>query len=134
MRWFLSLVLLVGFAVPVVGQDSVKTKKRKRDPNVITLEEIDAIRSELSNAYEIVSRLRPQYLRGRGSNSFGNARGGKAVPLAKIVVDGSPYGEVTSLNQISAMMVREIRYLGSGDASIKYGTGYDGGAILVSTR
>lgn len=134
MKWLLSLALVIGFAVPAAGQDSTKTQKRKRDPNVITLEEIDAIRTELSNAHEIVSRLRPQYLRGRGANSFGNAQGGRRIPLARVVLDGSPYGEVTALSQISAMVVREIRYLSSGDASIKFGTGYDGGAILVSTR
>lgn len=134
MRLLISLVVMVAVAWPAFAQDTTKTQKRKRDPNVISLEEIDAIRNEVHDAHQIVSRLRPNFLRGRGANSFGNAAGGKRVALARVVMDGAPYGELSTLSQISAMIVREIRYLNSGDASIKYGTGYDGGAILVSTR
>jgi hypothetical protein len=32
------------------------------------------------------------------------------------------------------MTIKEIRYLAASEASIRFGTGYDGGAILVTTR
>ena len=135
MRSLASILLLSFLAVPLLAQDTTKSApKKKRDANVITVEEIDLIRNEASNAREIVTRLRPQFLRGRGANSFGNSSSGRAIPLPRVVLDGAPYGEAPSLAQIPAMMVREIRFLSSGDASIKYGTGYDGGAILVTTR
>ncbi len=136
MRYLASILLLGWLAVPVAAQSDAPTKppKIKRQPNLISVEEIDQIRSETSDAYDIVKRLRPQYLRSRGANSFGNAAGGRGPALPKLIVDGSPMGDITQLNQIPAMNVREIRYLNSGDATTQFGTGYDGGAVVVITR
>jgi hypothetical protein len=138
MRTFIAVLLLGLLAPPLFAQDppkpDVNQPKKKREANLISFEEIEAVRGQMTSAYEIVSRLRPQYLRGRGANSFGNAAGGKRTALPRVVLDGSPYGEIAALNQITAMIVKEIRFLGTGDASIQFGTGYDGGAIVVSTR
>ncbi|MFN0182005.1 MAG: hypothetical protein ACKVZ0_24645 [Gemmatimonadales bacterium] len=138
MRTLIAVLFLGLLAPPVLAQDppqpDVSQPKKKREANLISFEEIEAVRGQMATAYDIVSRLRPQYLRGRGANSFGNAAGGKRTALPQVVLDGSPYGEIATLSQISAMLVKEIRFLGTGDASIKYGTGYDGGAIVVSTR
>lgn len=71
---------------------------------------------------------------GCAPGSFGNAASGTPTPTARVVVDGTPRVGVGALAEISAMMVREIRYLNAADASIQFGTGYDGGAILVFTR
>ena len=101
---------------------------------MIVVEEIDAIRTEVNTAHDIIQRLRPSFLRTRGASSFGNAASGTPTPTAKVIVDGAPRGGLSSLDQISAMSVRELRYLNAADASIQYGTGYDGGAILVFTR
>ena len=131
-----SLALaLLALASTAWAQDSTPRKPGlKREANVISFEEIDAIRAQVSTAFDVVQRLRPQFLRARGANSFGNARDARTVPYARVVVDGLPRGDLDVLRQIPVMTVREIRYLGSADASIKFGTGYDGGAILVVTR
>jgi len=134
MKWFATLFLVAWMAVPVAAQDSAVAKSKfRRQPNVIVMEEIDAIRNEATTALAIVQRLRPNFLRTRGATSFGNARGGR-TPVAQVVVDGAPRGDVTALSQIPAAAVREIRYLNAADATIQFGTGYDGGAILVFTR
>ncbi|MBL8989275.1 MAG: hypothetical protein JNJ80_23570 [Gemmatimonadetes bacterium] len=130
MKTLVTLALLLAFALPAVAQDSTSKSKPKRRPDVISIEEIDAIRTEVATAHDIVQRLRPNFLRGRGPTSTGS----RAVPLARVVVDGTPRGEVDLLKQIPAMTIREVRYLKATDASVQFGTGYDGGAILVFTR
>ncbi len=135
MKWLPSLLLIAALGDPLAAQDSPgATPKVKRQPNVIVVEEIDVIRTEVSTARDLVQRLRPGFLRNRGASSFGNAASGKSTPTARVVVDGAPRGGLSALAEISAMSVREIRYLNAADASIRFGTGYDGGAILVVTR
>lgn len=135
MKWLVSLFFVAALGDSLAAQDSVPPKpKFRRQPNVIVVEEIDAIRAEVNTARDIIQRLRPSFLRTRGASSFGNAASGTPTPTAKVVVDGAPRGGLSSLDQISAMSVRELRYLNAADASIQYGTGYDGGAILVFTR
>jgi hypothetical protein len=135
MRLALLASLLAFLAGPAPAQDTTGVKpKLRRLPHLISVEEIESIREVVPTAYDIVQRLRPQYLRSRGATSFGNAAGGRTTPYARIVVDGVPQGDLSVLRQISAMVVKEIEYLDSKDASIRWGTGYDGGAILVRTR
>ena len=138
MRITLLLATLTLLAFPAQAQDSGQAKsasKPKRNSQFISIEEIEAIRGEVATALDIVQRLRPQYLRARGANSFGNARDRRAIPLARVVLDGSPRGDDPSfLSQIPAMTVLEIRYIGGADATTQFGTGFDGGAILVKTR
>ncbi len=135
MKWLMSVMLIAVLGDPAAAQDSPAAKpKVKRQPNVIVVEEIDAIRTEVNTARDLVQRLRPGFLRNRGASSFGNAASGTPTPTARVVVDGTPRVGVGALAEISAMMVREIRYLNAADASIQFGTGYDGGAILVFTR
>jgi len=133
MRPLLFAALLSLFAFPALAQEK-EAKKIKRKANVISVEEIDQIRNEVADAYELVKRLRPQFLRSRGAASFGNAASGRSTPYAKIVVDGIGRGDLATLKQIPAMHVIEIHYLSAADASTRYGTGYDGGAIEIKTR
>ncbi|MGE0439443.1 MAG: hypothetical protein AB7L66_01815 [Gemmatimonadales bacterium] len=134
MRW-IAAVMLAGLVVaPAAAQEQGKTKpKIDRRPNLISIEEIDLIRHEVTSAYDIVQRLRPSYLRPRGTNSFGNAAGG-ASPTARVIVDGVPRGDTSMLRDLPAATVKEIRYLNAADASTQYGTNYGGGAIQVFTR
>lgn len=133
---FLALLLLGAFlSAPALAQDTAKTKEKKpkRQANVISLEEIEAIRNEASDAYAIIQRLRPQFFRVRGSVVVDPARAGE-YRGPKVIVDGSPRGDLEALRQISSIAVKQIRYLNASDATTQYGTGYDGGAILVTTR
>lgn len=137
MRTIGALALLAALASPASAQDPAThtpPPKLKREANLISIAEIESVRDRSDNAMALVRQLRPQFLRARGANSFGNARGGRKVPYPKVIVDGMPRGELDVLNQIPAMTVKEIRFLGSADASVRFGTGYDGGAILVTTR
>jgi hypothetical protein len=128
----LTGLLAAPLAAPAAAQDQGGDAKRR--PNVITSAEIDSIREQADNAMTVIRRLRPQFLRARGPNSFGNARGGRTMPYPRVIIDGMPRGELDALHQVSAMALREVRFLNAADASTLYGTGYDGGAIVVLTR
>jgi len=132
MRIAIAIGLLGLLVTPLTAQETAP-KKIKRQTNLISLEEIEQVRGEVTDAYQIVQRLRPQFFRARGSSSLGNAASGD-YKGPRVIVDGSPRGEVDALRQITAIAVKEIRYLSAGDATTQYGTGYDGGAIVVSTR
>jgi len=50
------------------------------------------------------------------------------------VVDGVAIGQVENLVNVNAISVMEIRYISATDATTRFGTGYVGGAILVTTK
>ena len=100
-----------------------------RQQDVITEAEITSRAAEASNALQIVQKLRPQMLRGRGRISPADSTGSSMVP--KVVVDDVSYGTVDALANLNANAVREIRYLSAADATTRWGTGYPGGVILV---
>lgn len=131
----LTALLVLGLLLPgsVWAQNQGQPEKKiKRQANLIVRAEIDKIANEATNAFDVVQRLRPQFLRTRGSTSLGGT--GRTTPYARVVVDGVPRGELDVLRQIPVMSIEEIQYLSGSDASIRFGTGYDGGAIVVRTR
>jgi hypothetical protein len=99
-----------------------------KNRDLITADEI--ANSNASNAYEAIERLRPAFLRTRGSQSLQNT----APPSAMVYLDGMRYGPVTSLAQIPAMGVISIQYMSALEASQRFGLGNEGGAILVATK
>lgn len=75
------------------------------------------------DAYQAIQRLRPQWLRSRGGND------------PQIVTDGMRQpGGLESLRQYRVSEIQELRYMSASEATNRFGTGFDGGAILVSTR
>ena len=86
------------------------------------------IESELAplqqlDCYQAIQRLRPNWLRQRGSQP------------PQIMVDGSRQsGGLDVLRAYRAADVQEMRYVSGTDATTRYGTGFDGGAILITTN
>lgn len=123
-------LLVVGLVlVPLSGCSSTgESSGSSGASDHIEFEEIQAI--EASDAYQIVQRLRPRWLRSRGVMSINNP-----TPTTPVVyVDRVRHGQVSALRQIEAGSVLELRYLNAGDATTRFGTGHPGGAILVSIR
>ena len=81
------------------------------------------------NAYDAIATLNRRWLRSRrgGSLTSGPA-------YARVVVDGVARGELASLRQMTIGNIETIRYLSAPDATTKYGTGFPGGVIEVTTR
>ncbi len=80
------------------------------------------------SAYEAVETLNPRWLRPRG----GTPASGPFY--ARVVVDGTFRRELVDLYQISTNNIETMRYLSASDATTRYGIGFIGGVIEVTTR
>lgn len=94
----------------------------RRDPNRITAEEL-ADYTTLS-AVDVVRRLRPRWLQGRGGQN-----------MPQLILDGARMGDAQSaLRSLSVSDIQEMQYLNSSDATMRFGTNFPGGAIIVTSR
>ena len=50
------------------------------------------------------------------------------------MLNGSLYGDLRDLRRLNTVEVTSIEYMSASDATTRFGTGYAGGAIVVSTR
>jgi len=126
MRSGTALIAMLGLAWLAACASGGSGPAGRRD--VITYEQIQNV--NVSTAMEVIERLRPEYVRGRGRTSFD----GPDTQLPVVYVDGVRAGGVDALRNISAHDVREIRYVNATDATTRYGTGHTGGVIEVRIR
>jgi outer membrane cobalamin receptor len=99
------------------------------DPQIITEEEIEASRAP--TAYEVIQKLRANFLSYRGETSLNRST---SHPYPTVYVDGQEFGPLSSLRNIPASQVATIRLYRSWEATTKFGTGHPGGVIAVTTR
>jgi hypothetical protein len=111
-----------GDSAPGVLQASVPTRS---NPNVLTSEDIRSV--DVGNLYDVVRRLRPQWLRARGSASISSSRSTEPV----VYVAGIRQGEVRTLQNVNIARVSRVEFIDSRDATTRFGTGHMGGAIVV---
>lgn len=123
-RWLLALaaMIVVACSPPRLGPGSVS------DSQLITEEEIDASRA--ANAFEVIRKLRGNFLTYRGETSLK----GESKPYPTVYLDGQQFGPIETLRTIPASQISSIRLLRSWEATTKYGTGNMGGVIAISTR
>lgn len=123
-RCFLALSLLVfglGGCAGGAGAGGSPGGVR-RASNRIEAAELATV-SEL-DVYGAIGRLRPAWL-----------RTGPQGALPEVIVDGSPQtGGLDGLRSFLAGNVSTLEYMSASDATTRFGTGYIGGAILVTTK
>lgn len=95
--------------------------------DVITAAEIVA--SRVTDAYQAVAQLRPEFLRRRALGTIPAF----AAPEAVVYLDDLPFGSLESLRSIPLERVRLIRYLSPAEADLRWGGTHMSGAILVTT-
>jgi len=101
------------------------------DREVIRADEIASIASD--NAYDIVAKLRPEFLKARGPLSASPGRSTE-LPSTTVYVDGVEIGPAEqALPRIPTGEVHEIRFYRAADATTKYGSRHGGGVIEVTT-
>lgn len=102
--------------------------------NVLTLEQINSVRA--SNAYEVVERLKSQWLRTRGTSQMPAAAGTPRFEENPVLVymDDQRLGTVDQLRRIEIAAVQYIRYYPPSEAGARWGFNHGGGVIFVSTR
>lgn len=100
------------------------------NPDVISDDEIVAVSSSASTAYDIVKKLRGNWFSYRGKTSLL----GTSSADPTVYVDDQAYGPISSLRTIPASQVTQMRIYRSWEATTKYGTGNMGGVIAVATK
>ena len=139
----MRLVMVVMACVLAAGCATASGGGERRDRREITRAEIEAA-SNASTAQDLVRRLRPEWLRTRGTGTFsrteeegilvyvdGTRAGMVEMPSA---AGGGGYTGRSALESIPASGIVRIRYYNATEATQKYGTGHVHGAIEVTTR
>lgn len=91
---------------------------------------LEEIRNNMSNnAYDLVSHLRPHWLRGRGPKSIRF----EEASSPEVYVNDLRHGDISSLATISTEQIAEIRFFNTGDATIRFGLNHPSGVIAVTT-
>lgn len=98
------------------------------NPNVITQEEIVA--SNAATAYDVVARLRADFLRDRGPTSL--LLPNNHQPM--VFLGDQLYGEIDQLREFRSSDLAEIRFYPGPDAVTKFGSQYSGGVIQLVPR
>ena len=91
------------------------------NPNVLTNEALQPVIT--LDAFQAIQRLRTRWLQARGGN------------FANVFVDGSErQGGLQALRGLPVADVEEMRYLSANEATTRYGTGHNGGIIMLTTK
>jgi hypothetical protein len=98
--------------------------------DVLFQAEIDTNKTPGMTVYDLISHLRPEYLRSRGSNSLRDT----TPPTAIVYLDGAKFGSLDQMKSLSADRVFQIQYLSAADAQTRFGMDHTGGAILITSK
>src|SRR5688572_5259613 len=101
-----------------------------RDRTILTTEEIQNARAPSWTVWELLTQLRPEYLRSRGQSSLRTTGPTTAV----IYVNEMRFGELDLLRTMNAEQVLRVQYINAADATTRFGTDHFGGAILITTK
>ena len=133
-----ALGLVAGVLLGTRGSRAAATPQPPRLPlplnRPITAQEIRA--SSARTLTELLRELRPQWLRARGQAVIPVMDPNAGVHAANGVVvylNGTPFGDLTSLDEVPIEQVTSIQFLDGPAAVLRYGTGNQDGAILLST-
>ena len=127
-RRFAWSTLLIGFQACAPSGAS----RAAGSPDSITRAEITA--SNASNAYELISRLRPNWLK---QTSPGSISGGVRSQAVLVYLDGSPFGDPVSLRTLGISNLQSLQWLDPARAAtVLPGMTSEpiAGAIVIKTR
>jgi hypothetical protein len=110
------------------GASPSGTSAPRADRNVITRAQIESANAQ--DMYEVIQRLRPEYLRAQRGTSSMN----REPDMAVVYVNGVRQGEPGLLRAMRPAEVEEVRFINAADATTRFGTGHAGGVIEVKTR
>jgi hypothetical protein len=119
----LTLVVLGACSRPQLGPGEISNSQ------VITEDEIAA--SHASNAFEVIHKLRANFLTDRGQTGF-NRTAANTYPT--VYLDDQEFGPISTLSTIPAADIAMIRLYRVSEANAKYGTHNPTGVIAITTK
>lgn len=121
----LTLLVAVGCASPATARTG---SAPGREYNRITADEIAT--STAQNAYELISKMRPAYLKTRGKTTVLL----DTPDRASVFLDGVLFGDPDALKTLAATQIREIRFYPATSAGVKFGSQYGAGVIDIKSK
>jgi hypothetical protein len=102
----------------------------RTDRTVITTEELK--NTGETNLYNVIQRLRPDWLRSRGPTSFSQtmaqSTGAEAISVYQ---DMQRLGTVDVLKGMTITQATSLKFYSASDAQMRFGTGNQSGAIQI---
>jgi hypothetical protein len=98
---------------------------------IITDAEIPTTGTE--SAYDMIQRLRPEFLREKPTQTYNGAQSNVAPPLS-VFLNGTRIGLLADLRGISAPTLSMVRYYNIEEGKRKFGMQYGGGVIELKYR
>jgi len=136
LRRSLVAVLLLG-ATGACASGGTSGSEQSTSASRYVITEAELPTSGTETAYDIIQRLRPEFLRARPAQSYSLQTNGGAsgpAPAPALVVNGQRAGEVTELRQIAATALKTVRYYNIEQAKRKFGMQFEGGAIEIEYK
>jgi len=117
-----SFALMIGFAGCASGSGGGSSGSSSSRSSSNRLVAADLVNQQELDLFQAIRQLRGRWLTSRGRGT------------ARVHVDGSRLGGVQELQNIRVADVQEVEFMNAADATLRFGTGYDAGAIIVTTR
>lgn len=127
-RW-VQARLVGGSSLVANGPGADRSSSAASSADVISERELQERSVQQEDAYTVVQRLHPNWLRARMSAGLTGAR---IYPV--VFLNGSRYGEVARLRDFRVTEIRSIEYIGPQNATTQFGTAYGGGVVMVRTK
>lgn len=124
-RWLMVLLPAISMSCshPRLGPGEISNSQ------VITEDEI--IASRASSAFDVIHKLRANFLTYRGETSFNKQA---SSPYPTVYVDNQEFGPISTLSTIPAAEISMIRLYRAWEATTKFGTRNLSGVIAITTR
>ena len=129
---FLPVLVTAVLVACASGGVSSASSPRMSDRSVISQADLAAAGAE--SAYDVIQRLRPEYLRVKPAQQGSLSTGVGDAPPPALVSRGQRVGELADLRRIPAASLSEIRYYNIEQAKIKFGMQYPGGVIELTYK
>ena len=101
--------------------------KARRNPNVISQEELQAPAITSRDALSAIRSLRPNFFSYRGPTGSSEPGAGEV----QISHDYGPLQPVSTLKSLNTFGLVEVRYLNAEDAALRFGLNANGGPVIV---
>lgn len=132
----LVVALVTAGCASTSGGTSSGTTQRRGSSTLISESEI--ANANLESIHDVIERLRPNMLRTRGQvgrlSGASEGDAGAQSSRIRVYLNGSGIGDITMLRSIQASTIKEVQYLSATDATTRFGTGHDAGAILLTSK
>ena len=126
--YLVGVVAILGCATGASGRSPAPSKAV-----LLTAAEIADAHADITDAYDAIARLRPNWLAAHGITSA--IQNGAGTEFAMVYVDGQRYGDLNSLRAIPAYHVGDIHYYNITEAGARFGIhGGSSGVIEITMK